>query len=190
MASPKQIPEPWRSFLRELDQQATEETRLDCMGGFVVTVLYRFSRETSDLDVLLIAPREQRTSLLKLGAQGGEFHKKYRVYLDYVGVAKIPEDYEERLTEMFAGTFNHLRICALDPYDLALSKLERNIQRDRDDVKHLARSVPLDLEILKQRYEKELRWQLGNPAREDLTLKLWIEMIEEDRSAAGNYKKY
>ena len=37
MAGPKQIPEPWRSFLGELDQQATEETRLDCMGGFVVT---------------------------------------------------------------------------------------------------------------------------------------------------------
>jgi hypothetical protein len=45
----------------------------------------------------------------------------------------------------------------------------------------LARSIPLDLEILKERYEKELRWQLGNPEREDLTLKLWIEMIEEDR---------
>jgi hypothetical protein len=190
MAGPKQISEPWRSFLRVLDQQATEETRLDCMGGFVVTVLYGFSRETSDLDVLLIAPQEQRTPLLKLGAQGAELHKKYGVYLDYVGVAKIPEDYEERLTEMFAGAFHYLRICALDPYDLALSKLERNIQRDRDDVKHLARSVPLDPEILKQRYEKELRWQLGNPAREDLTLKLWIEMIEEDRSAAGNYEKY
>lgn len=33
MAGPKQIPEPWRSFLEELDQRATEETRMDCMGG-------------------------------------------------------------------------------------------------------------------------------------------------------------
>ena len=185
MAGPKQVPEPWRSFLEELDERATEETRLDCMGGFVVTVLYGFSRETSDLDVLLIAPREQGKSLFELGAQGGTLHKKYKVYLDYVGVAKVPENYEERLTEMFAGEFRRLRICALDPYDLALSKLERNIQRDRDDVKHLARSIPLKLEILKERYEKELRWQLGNPEREDLTLKLWIEMIEEERSMRG-----
>ena len=59
MAGPEQAPEPWRSFLEELDQQATEETRLDCMGGFVAAILYGFSRETSDLDVLLIAPREQ-----------------------------------------------------------------------------------------------------------------------------------
>lgn len=54
-----ELREPWSSFLKELDQWAMEETRLDCMGGFVVTLQYGFSRETSDLDVLLIAPREQ-----------------------------------------------------------------------------------------------------------------------------------
>ena len=181
MPASEKIPEPWNSFLRELDEKATEVTRLDCMGGFVVTQLYGFSRETVDLDVLVIAPKEQLNPLLELGRQGGSLHKKHKVYLDYVGVAKVPEDYEDRLTEIFPGTYKHLRLCALDPYDLALSKLERNIQRDRDDVKHLARSVPLDLGVLKERYEKELRWQLGNPEREDLTLKLWIEMIEEDR---------
>lgn len=181
MPASNSIPEPWNSFLRELDEKATEETRLDCMGGFVVTQLYGFSRETSDLDVLLVAPKEQFKPLLEFARQGGELHKRHKVYLDYVGVAKVPEDYESRLTEMFPKACKHLRLCALDPYDLALSKLERNIQRDRDDVKHLARSVPLDLNLLKERYKKELRWQLGNPEREDLTLKLWIEMIEEDR---------
>ena len=70
---------------------------------------------------------------------------------------------------------------ALDPYDLALSKIERNSQRDRDDVKHLARTVPLDLKLLRERYERELRPDLGNAKREDLTLELWIEAIEEDR---------
>ncbi len=47
---------------------------------------------------------------------------------------------------------------------------------------HLARTVPLDLKVLKDRYQKELRWQLGNPAREDLTLQLWIDAIKEERS--------
>ena len=49
-------------------------------------------------------------------------------------------------------------------------------------MKHLARTVPLDLEVLKERYQKELRWQLGNPEREDLTLRLWIEAIQEEQS--------
>lgn len=178
----KGIPEPWLSFLRELDSTAHEEVRLDCMGGFVVTMVYGFSRATGDLDVLEIAPAEVGRSMLELGMQGSPLHKKYKIYLDRVGVAKVPENYEDRLTEIFPTVFKHLRLLALDPYDLALSKLERNIQRDRDDVKHLAKSVPFDLEVLKERYQKELRWQLGNPEREDLTLRLWIEAIEEERS--------
>jgi hypothetical protein len=185
MQLPREIPEPWRSFLGALDAAATDETRLDCLGGFVVTQLYGFARETADLDVLQIAPGEQRTTLFAIGKQGGELHKKFRVYLDHVGVAKVPENYEERLTEMFPGAYRHLRLCALDPYDLALSKLERNIQRDRDDVKHLALAIPLSIERLKKRYEKELRWQLGIPEREDVTLKLWLEMIAEVQAKSG-----
>jgi hypothetical protein len=152
------------------------------MGGFVVTMVYGFSRPTADLDVLENAPAAAGRSMLELGRQGGPIHKKYKVYLDRVGVAKVPENYEDRLTEIFPKIFKHLLLLALDPYDLALSKLERNIQRDRDDVKHLAKTVPFDLEVLKERYRRELRWQLGNPEREDLTLRLWIEAIEEERS--------
>jgi hypothetical protein len=175
----KSIPEPWLSFLRELDSAVSQEIRQDCIGGFVVTVVYGFSRPTGDLDVLEIAPRDAGRPVLELGMQGGALHKKYKIYLDHVGVAHVLENCEDRLTEIFPKAFKHLCLLALDPYDLALSKLERNIQRDRDDVKHLARTVPLDPEVLKYRYQKELRWQLGNPEREDLTLQLWIEAIQE-----------
>jgi uncharacterized nucleotidyltransferase DUF6036 len=181
----EKIPEPWLSFLRELDSTATEETRLDCMGGFVVTQRYGLNRPTADLDIFELAPRKQLAPLLHLGQQGGELHKKLGVYLDHVGVAHVPDDYEDRLSEMFSGIFRHLRICALDPYDLALSKLERNLERDRADVRHLACTIPLDSAALKARYEKELRWQMAIPEREDLTLRLWLEMIEEERRKFG-----
>lgn len=177
----KPVPEPWRSFLQELDDAVSGEVRLVCMGGFIVTQLYGSSRSTADIDTLTVIPRDETTVILKLGGQGGPLHAKYGIYLEFVAVASVQEDYERRLTEMYPGAFAQLRLLALDPYDLALSKLERNIQRDRDDVRFLARSVPLDLETLRERYEKELRWQLGNPAPEDVTLKLWIEAIQEDR---------
>jgi hypothetical protein len=63
----KSIPEPWRSFLAELDAAVEAEVRLDCMGGFVVTLVYGFSRPTADLDVLEIAPREAGKPMLQLG---------------------------------------------------------------------------------------------------------------------------
>ncbi len=50
---------------------------------------------------------------------------------------------------------------------------------------------PFDLDILQERYTTELRWQLGVPKREDLTLQLWFDVIREDRGmdpAAGEQK--
>jgi Nucleotidyltransferase of unknown function (DUF6036) len=177
---PEQIPEPWGSFLLQVDDRLDEDVELHCFGGFVVTMLYGLMRSTGDVDVLPAANRTAVQHLITTAGKGSELHRKHGVYLDFVTIASVPEGYDERLTEMFPGRFKHLRLLAFDPYDLALAKLERNIQRDRDDVKYLARRIPFDLEVLKDRYRTELRPLLGNPEREDLTLRLWVEAIEED----------
>ena len=155
---------------------------LHCLGGFVAKILYNLPRETSDVDVLPIASNDEIDSVISTAVEGSTLHKKYGVYLQVVGVAPIPEGYESRLMAIFPARFKHFRLLALDPYDLALSKIERNSQRDRDDVKHLASVVPLDLEILQTRFETELSPYLGNPQRESLTLELWIDAIKEERT--------
>lgn len=168
--------------LSEVDALLQAPLVLHCFGGFVVTLLYGAARLTADVDVFLNAPGNIG-QLPALAGKGSALHRKHGVYLDFVAIASVPENYDQRLTEMFPGVFKQLRLLAFDPYDVALAKLERNIQRDRDDVKHLARTIPFDFEILKARYEKELRPLLGNPTREDLTLRLWLEAIAEERSA-------
>ena len=170
-------PEPWASFLREVDESVTEETVLHCLGGFVVTVIHGAPRTTSDLDSITLTRKDP--ALFRLAGLGSALHQKHKVYLDPVGVAPLPENYEDRITEIFPGCFGKLRLFALDPYDIALSKIERNTTLDRDDVLHLARVVPFDPDLLERRYHEELRVYLGNPEREDLTLKLWLEMITE-----------
>ncbi len=176
--SPKnQPPEPWHSFLQDLDEVADAIVRMDCIGGFVVTQMYGLQRSTADVDVVELAPRDLAYNLMNLASQGGALHRKHRIYLDRVTVASIPENYESRLTEMFPGLYQHLRMMALDAYDIALSKLERNNQKDRDDVRFLAKAIPFDLSLLQERYDRELRWQLGRPDREDLTLRLWMDML-------------
>lgn len=178
----KKIPEPWKSFFAAIDETLPCETRLEILGGFVITILYDAPRETADLDVVSVVPSARTRSLIEIAGEGSALHKKYGVYFDRVGIATIPENYEDRLKEIFAGEFKHLRLFAADPYDVALAKIERNIDRDREDVKFLAEAAPFDLRILEERYFKELRPFLGNPEREDLTLRLWIEMIEETRN--------
>lgn len=177
----KIIPEPWKAFFTDIDKSLKEEVVLHCFGGFALSMLYDLDRLTADVDVLPVGPSVAIELLIRLAGEGSPLHKKSGIYLQVVGVAPVALNYEDRLTEMFPKTFNYLRLFALDPYDLALSKIERNTQRDRDDVKHLARIVPLDLTVLTDRYQRELRPDLGNPEREDLTLRLWIEAIEEER---------
>lgn len=178
---PREVPEPWRSFLKELDGHLAKDVCLHCLGGFVVTACYGLPRATADLDVLQIFPSEAQAFLLELAGRDSDLHKKHGVYLDVVTIATYPDDYEQRLSEMFPGACQHMRLFALDPYDLALAKLERNLQRDRDDIVYLADTVPFDLSVLRSRYQKEMRPYVGRPEREDATLKLWIEIIEERR---------
>jgi hypothetical protein len=168
-------PEPWRSFFAEVDARLAEDVQLHCCGGFVVTQLYGVARTTSDVDFLCVVPYVVG-SLTEIAGKGSALHRKHKVYLDAVTVATPPENYEDRLVPMFPGAWPRLSLFALEAHDLALSKLERNIERDRDDVQQLARAGRLKPEILKERYYRELRPNLpAHEARHDLTLRLWLE---------------
>jgi hypothetical protein len=96
----------------------------------------------------------------------------------HVGIVTAPDDYTDRLRTMFPKAYRRLRLMGLEAHDVALSKLERNSARDREDVRFLARAVPLDLAVLESRYNSELRPYLVNPDRHDLTLRLWLEMLQ------------
>ncbi len=101
--------------------------------------------------------------------------------MQHVGVVTVPEDYLDRMMPVYPAAYPALRLFGLEAHDLALSKLERNSARDREDVKYLARTIPLDLELLERRYRLELRPYLAHEERHDLTMRLWIEMLSEAR---------
>ena len=70
-------------------------------------------------------------------------------------------------------------------HDLALAKLGRNQDYDREDVRRLALDPGLDVVILEQRYREEQRWRLGNPEREDRTLPSHEQMRAIIHEASG-----
>jgi hypothetical protein len=179
-------PEPWASFLRELDELLKAAVELHCLGGFVVTQQYGIGRETSDIDFLSSVARSLDDKVEALAGLGSALHRRYRVYLQYVGVATPPCNYATRLQPMFPDeSWKRLRLLALDPTDIALSKLERNADRDRDDVLRLARAGFVDVQALKARYFEEVRpYLLSRQSWHDQTLDLWLEMISPSNPAA------
>ena len=64
--------------------------------------------------------------ILEKAGKGSEHEKRFKVYLDLVTVCTYPDGYIEELIEMFPGQYQKIRVLALDAYDLALAKLERN----------------------------------------------------------------
>lgn len=180
-------PEPWRSFLDDLDRLVVAERGsspidMHCVGGFVVAMCYDLQRGTADIDVFEVVPGNALTLLLDAAGKGRPLARKHGIYIDAGSrVAKLPHDYASRLTEIFTGRFAHLRLLVLDRYDLALSKLERNIDRDRDDVLLLSRAS-FDVAVLRERYWTEVRpYVTGRTSWHDQTIELWLEMIDETR---------
>ena len=174
-ASPE-LPQPWDKFLAAVDALLPDPVELHCLGGFVVAARYHLPRPTGDLDYVEIIPHHAMEVLQRIAEPESPLAKKYHLYVQHVRVASLPESYVERLVELFPGRFEKLRLFQLEGHDLALSKLARNSPVDREDVAHLAKVVPLDREILRTRYQKELRpIIIGDPDVHDRTLQMWID---------------
>lgn len=174
----KALHEPWRTFFEALDRELSAPCDLHCFGGFVLTEYYGVARSTIDVDVVDVRGAEVADIAGRAG-RGSPLHRRYRAYVDVVTVAEIPDEYESRLIDMEVGGLTHLRLLAFERHDLVLAKLARNTDRDREDVVALALGPGLEPQVLRSRYRDELRPTLGRPEREDLTLELWIEMIDE-----------
>jgi hypothetical protein len=176
-------PSPWKEFLQALDEKMTEACRLPCFGGFAVTLAYGLSRLTFDIDVLDVAPPRAVEVLMREGGKGSPLATKHKVYLDFVGIANPPYDYESRLRPIYEGAFQHLHLLVMDPYDVALTKLKRDSDKDFQDMLHLAEKIPFDLDVFEKRYKEELRDNTtGRPEDNDVTFNRWKEAVQEIRA--------
>jgi uncharacterized nucleotidyltransferase DUF6036 len=173
-------PEPWQSFLNEVDHDVGQRASIHCLGGFVLVHQYHVARTTVDLDFAAVVPDYLLPKLVAIGGRASPLCLKYHVYLEPVTVATFPVNYESRLTTMYSGAWNHLELQAMEVHDLVLAKVERNSARDRYDVMSLAQANLLDTEVLRRLYHEELRpYLLSHQESHDLTLNLWIESCQE-----------
>jgi hypothetical protein len=171
-ANPKQL---WIDFFHAIDMQLGEPVQLHLIGGFVMTFVHDAPRYTADVDCVAVVPSRQTMHLLEVAGRGSILATKMNVHLEFVTVSDLPDEYESRLVPVLDGKFKMLRLMALDPYDILLSKLGRNSGKDRADVEYLAQHLSLRCGILTERFEEEMRSWIPNPERHALTIKLWCE---------------
>lgn len=172
------LPEPWLSFLRELDGQLREPIAMACMGGFAVTTYYGLVRSTVDIDAWSVGPEGISSHLESLSAYGSPLNLKHRVYIQLVPkILTLPCDHEDRLIQLETPELNNITLHVLEAHDLALSKLERNDARDRQDVVYLAEAGHINAKTLMNRYFEEQRmYMIGDLKVYDNRLNLWLSL--------------
>lgn len=171
------LPRPWNAFLSAVDNHLSGPTELHCLGGFVLHAVYGSSRPTSDLDHIAVIPGARAEELRLLAGRDSSLAKQHKIWIEYVTIAEVPENYDERIEEIFSRAFKNLRLLALEAYDLVLSKLTRGSPVDREDAKFLIVHKKLDANVLCKRYRQELRPRFAEAKARwhDQTLELWIE---------------
>lgn len=168
------LPKPWPAFLKEIDTQLSQEVNLHCLGGFVLTALYGIPRFTGDLDYIEVTPRAAANELEHIAGRESALCKKCGLYLQNVGIADFPVEYESRLQQLKLE-LTKLKLWALDPYDLLLAKVTRNSPKDQDDAKYLICKLKLNFQTFSDRWKKEMAPSTGDRARHNLTIELWKE---------------
>lgn len=92
------LPEPWRSFLAEVDAALRTPLQVHCLGGFVLGVLWELPRPTADVDVVAIRPSGSAEELLRVAGDGSEISRRRGLHFQQVTIAECPEGYESRWT--------------------------------------------------------------------------------------------
>lgn len=176
MKSFEDFSQSWRGFLTEFDSVLPCEVKFICSGGFVIEYYGSTSRPTKDLDFYQSTPRSYG-GWESLGGKRSELGRKHHVHIDSA-CFNVPIGYENRLREMFPNRFKNLRLYALDPYDLILSKLHRDKDKDRQDAIFLFKQFNLDIETLKDRYS--LLSDISSAT--DATFDFWLTLFNQNNS--------
>lgn len=155
-----------KRLFERIDSRLTRKTDLCIIGGASAILGYNIVKETNDVDLDGGVDPE----LEKL------FHEEAKklgleLSLSAKGVFSPPDGYRER-TKFYDFPNRRLRVWYLGQYDLAISKIDRGIQKDFDDILSVHRVSPYDLDKLIEIFNSEYIAvsAIGNPREKKMNL--------------------
>ena len=165
-----------KRFLKCLDAQLSEPKDLILIGGAAASLAYGVNRVTDDIDTI------QNISELEQALHRAREQTGLEIPLQEVGVWDGPYDFEDRLESLDLG-FRNLRIIVPERHDLALMKVVRGQENDRDVISQMAETVGLDETILVDRFRNEMSHVIGDPQNLRANFLSVIEMLYGEAEA-------
>lgn len=133
------------AFLRILSERYPHAARLTLLGGSALCLL---GSDRPTLDIDYVGDDLRKTDFQHLIEQVA---KELQIELEAVPIEQfvpIPAGAEER--RLFIGRFHQLDVYVLDPYTIALSKLDRGFDTDLEDVAFLIQRGSVTVDELEQ----------------------------------------
>jgi hypothetical protein len=128
------IMEPTRTdtvlqFLRELGQSIETPTSIVVGGSIALMLSGKLSRRTEDIDVVDEVPVSIRSQHALLD----ELARRYGLRITHFQSHFLPSGWRNRLSTL--DSFGRLEVRLVDLYDILLSKVFSNREKDRDDLR-------------------------------------------------------
>lgn len=144
--------EKLEEILKTLGEQVPPASRLFLLGGSALTLLGS-PRPSLDIDFFGddVQPNELHRQILAKA-------KELKLQVEAVPLDKfipLPDGSEER--NIFIGKFANLEIYVVDPYSIALSKVDRGIFTDIDDLIFLIKNNYVSIEELENIVQKSVK---------------------------------
>ncbi|MDY6825131.1 MAG: DUF6036 family nucleotidyltransferase [Thermodesulfobacteriota bacterium] len=144
-----------------------ENVYLILIGAASLIVKHNLKRATSDIDIMDTGiPRCHIGGLGALLSQLG-----YHVVSD--AIVNLHPDYLERVEEIVQK--DNVFVLSLGPYDLAISKISRGLQRDIDDLLVSDVLASLKIDRLERLYAEAATYWVGNTEHFRLNWDMFID---------------
>ena len=134
-----------QSILQSMGERVPPSSRLVLVGGSALILLGSL-RLTIDIDFVGddIHPNKLHQSIMQIA-------KEMKIHVEAVPIEQfvpLPKGSEERSIRV--GQFGNLEVYVADPYSIALSKLDRGLDTDLEDIVFLVRRNFITLDELER----------------------------------------
>jgi len=163
-------------FLGCLDTHLSQPTELIMIGGAAASLAYGIDRTTTDIDIT------ETTSGFEEALRLARQETGLNVPFQQVGIWDGPYCFEDRL-EVVDLKLRKLRVLVPEKHDLALMKVVRGQENDRDAIRQIAGKMGLDEKTLVDRFTREMTHVIGNPAHLRDNFLVVIEMLYGEAAA-------
>jgi hypothetical protein len=145
----KTTPEGIREYLRELGQVLHRPLKVFIAGSGALILQNHLQRPTEDIDIVDEVPAELRSQQKLLD----DLEQRFGLHLGHVQSHYFPSGWQNRVHSQ--APLGRLEVYLLDVHDIFLSKLFSQRERDRDDLRALARQ--LDKTVLERKLRETAR---------------------------------